>query len=405
MIAAIVGAAAQTRQPGRVAAKTPTPAVPAFSVVEATIPEMRAALDEGRVTSRELVMQCLARIATYDRTLHAVMTVNANALAEADARDRDRRGGKVRGPLHGIPIALKDNIHTTDMPTTGGALAFEGLVPPYEATLTKNLRDAGAIIIAKTVLTELANWVAGGPTPMPGNYSALGGYGMNPYDPRTRPPRGDRRRPARAGDGRLELGDRHGGELLGGERRHGNLRVDPESREPEHARGDQADGRPHQPVRRHPDHRRPGHAGTDGEDGHRRRDHAGCAGGRGARSQRRGDEGLHRRRPVATTRSSCGATACEGARIGIPRAYFYDEVKVPGRERPSGGLTKEQAAVMEEAIAVLKAEGAVIVDPADIPSVVEPDASRNVLQWNTCSRQRRRRRARTPTARSSSSTG
>ena len=66
----------------------------------------------------------------------------------------------MRGPLHGIPIALKDNIHTTNMPTTGGALAFDGFVPPYEATLTKNLRDAGAIIIAKTVLTELANWVA-----------------------------------------------------------------------------------------------------------------------------------------------------------------------------------------------------------------------------------------------------
>src|SRR3989441_1970528 len=70
------------------------------------------------------------------------------------------------------------------MPTTGGALAFDGLVPPYEATLTKNLRDAGAVIIAKTVLTELANWVASG---MPANYNALKGYGMNPYDPRRDP--------------------------------------------------------------------------------------------------------------------------------------------------------------------------------------------------------------------------
>ena len=88
----------------------------------------------------------------------------------------------------GVPartIALKDNIHTTDMPTTGGALAFDGLVPPYEATLTKNLRDAGAIIIAKTTLTELANWVAA--NGMPGNYNALGGYGINPYDPRRDP--------------------------------------------------------------------------------------------------------------------------------------------------------------------------------------------------------------------------
>ena len=81
------------------------------------------------------------------------------------------------------------------MPTTGGALAFEGFVPPYEATLTRNLREAGAIIIAKTVLTELANWVASG---MPANYSALGGFGMNPYDPR-RDPR------EKTGDGRRVL--------------------------------------------------------------------------------------------------------------------------------------------------------------------------------------------------------
>src|SRR5205823_4137754 len=107
--------------------------------------------------------------------------------------------GKIRGPLHGIPIALKDNVHTTFMRTTGGALAFEGLVPPYDATLTKNLIDAGAIIIAKTGMTELANWVAGAPTPMPGNYNAVSGYGFNPYDPRRDP------RPATA-DGRPALG-------------------------------------------------------------------------------------------------------------------------------------------------------------------------------------------------------
>src|SRR5262249_50539769 len=103
------------------------------------------------------------------------------------ALDRERARGHIRGPLHGIPIAVKDNIHTTDLPTTGGALAFDGLVPPYEATLVKHLRDAGAIIIAKTGMTELANWVAGQPTPMPGNYNAVGGYGYNPYDPRRDP--------------------------------------------------------------------------------------------------------------------------------------------------------------------------------------------------------------------------
>src|ERR1700687_1704828 len=167
--------------------RTRGPSAPArrrsFSVVEATIPEMQTAMKEGRVTSRELVTQYLLRIALYNRKLNAVITVNPDALNEADARDRERAHGKTRGPLHGIPIALKANMHTTDMPTTGGALAFSGLTPPYEATLTKNLRDAGAIIIAKTQLTELANWVAGNP-PMPNNYNSLNGYGFNPYDPR-----------------------------------------------------------------------------------------------------------------------------------------------------------------------------------------------------------------------------
>ena len=157
---------------------------PPFTVVEATIADMQTAMRERRITSRGIVQQYLDRIAKYEDRLNAVITLNPRALDEADARDRERAQGKLRGPLHGIPIALKDNIHTIDMPTTGGALAFKGFVPPYEATITKNLRDAGAIVIAKTNMTELANWVA---SAMPGNYSAVAGHGLNPYDPRTDP--------------------------------------------------------------------------------------------------------------------------------------------------------------------------------------------------------------------------
>lgn len=116
-----------------------------FTVVEATIPEMREAMERGQITSRELVLRYLTRIALYEDTLNAAITVNRNALDEAEALDRERAQGRVRGPLHGIPIALKDNIHTTNMPTTGGALAFDGFVPPHEATLTKNLREAGRL--------------------------------------------------------------------------------------------------------------------------------------------------------------------------------------------------------------------------------------------------------------------
>ena len=139
-----------------------------FTVVGATIPEMQAAMTEGRVTSRDLILQYLTRIAIYNDRLNAAITISPSALKEADERDAERRHGRVRGLLHGIPVALKDNIQTTGIRTTGGALAFEELVPPYNATLTSNLQEAGAIVIAKTSMTELANWVAGLPTRCPG---------------------------------------------------------------------------------------------------------------------------------------------------------------------------------------------------------------------------------------------
>src|SRR5438094_3490769 len=189
-VAAALTFAARRQPPQQSAFENPRPHDTTFHIVEATIPEMRAAMEQGRLTSRELVTQYLVRIALYEHKVHAAIAINPHALDEAEQLDRDRAQGRVRGPLHGIPVALKDNIHTTNMPTTGGALAFDSFVPPYEATLTRNLRDAGAIIIAKTGMTELANWVAGAPTPMPANYSALGGYGFNPYDPRRDPREG-----------------------------------------------------------------------------------------------------------------------------------------------------------------------------------------------------------------------
>jgi amidase len=155
-----------------------------FQLVEATIPELIAALETHLINSKQLVKLYLDRIAAYEGTLNAFIRVNPEAIAVAHERDVERAHGDIRGPLHGIPIVLKDNVHTTDIVTTGGALAFANLHPPYESTLSQHLRDAGAIILGKTVLTELANWVS---DHMPGNYSAVGGYGMNPYDPRPDP--------------------------------------------------------------------------------------------------------------------------------------------------------------------------------------------------------------------------
>ena len=221
--------------------------------------------------------QYLVRIALYEDRLNAALAVNPRALEEADALDRERAQGKVRGPLHGIPVALKDNIHTTHMPTTGGALAFAGYMPPYEATLTKNLRDAGAIIIAKAGLTELANWVAGAPTPMPGNYNAVGGFALQPVRSAARSARRDVRRPAGAANRRIELRHRHRGELLGRQRRHRHRRLGDQPVERQHARRHPPDDRPHQPLRRDSDHRRSRHRRPDDAHGGRRGDPAGRA--------------------------------------------------------------------------------------------------------------------------------
>ena len=159
-----------------------------LQLVEATVPDLLKALQTGLITSEQLVRMYLARIAAYDNAgpkLNAFLTLNSNALAEARELDRVRHPGVERSPLHGIPILLKDNIDTADMPTTAGSVALEGSVPPDDAFITKKLRDAGAIILGKATLTEFANFLAVG---MPAGYSSLGGYGFNPYDPREVPP-------------------------------------------------------------------------------------------------------------------------------------------------------------------------------------------------------------------------
>jgi amidase len=350
-----------------------------FSGVEATIPEMQAALRSGRVTSHELVLQYLLRIVKYEDRLNAVITVNPRALEEADALDRERKAGKVRGPLHGIPIALKDNIHTTDMPTTGGALAFADLTPPYEATLTKNLREGGAIILAKTQMTELANWVAGAPTPMPTNYNALTGYGFNPYDPR-RDPRevtGDGR-PALATGGSssgtgtaanfwaANVGTETSGSILspananmlaaikptvGRVSRYGVIPITADQDTPGPLARSVTDAAILLGVMEGPDPN---------------------------------DPATKRCAPIRDYTSFLKRDGLQGARIGIPRALYYDKFTPPGETTPRGGLNPEQLAAMNEVIAVLKAQGATIVDPADIPSVIEKDPTKSYPLWGIC---------------------
>jgi amidase len=158
-----------------------------LQLVEATLPQLQQALKANLLTSEQLVQMYLKRIETYDDAgprLNSYLHLNEGALAEARARDADRRRGKARGPLFGIPVLLKDNVNTKDMPTTAGSVALEGSIPPSDAFITRALRKAGAIILGKATLTEFANFIAIG---MPSGYSSLGGYGLNPYDPRPLP--------------------------------------------------------------------------------------------------------------------------------------------------------------------------------------------------------------------------
>jgi amidase len=160
---------------------------PAFAktieVDSATIADINAAFDAGTLTSEALVQMCLARIDAFDRRgpmLHAVITLNPKALDEARALDAERKAKGRRSPLHGIPVVLKDNFDTFDMPTTGGSVLLEGSIPSKDAFVVKKLRDAGAIILAKLNMSEFAS---------AGAYSSLGGQSLNPHD-LTRTPSG-----------------------------------------------------------------------------------------------------------------------------------------------------------------------------------------------------------------------
>jgi amidase len=352
----------------------------AFHLVEATIPEIQQALRDRRISSRQLVSMYLARIDAYEDTLNAYITVNPDALEEAWWRDIERRFGFVRGPLHGVPIVLKDNIHTTDMKTTGGALAFAELDPPYEATLVRKLRRAGAIILGKTVLTELANWVAGAPTPMPGNYSAVGGFGMNPYDPRPDP---------RAGfnDGRPVMGT---GGSSSGIATSANLAVA--------NIGTETSGSILSPtnqnmlagikptvglISRHGVIPITADQDTAGPMARTVTDAAIMLGA--LTGFDRNDPATRTCRAIEDYTRYLKKNGLRGKRIGIPRANYYEPVALPTPPGgTAGGLTSDRAALMAEAIEILRDAGATIVDPANIRSVVSSDPASNLLLWGIC---------------------
>lgn len=361
------------------------PRLTGFDVVEASIYDMQTAMQRGRVTSKELVLQSFARIAFYKDLLNPTISLYLDAVAQAERLDLERAQGKYRGPLHGIPVAVKDNINTTFMPTSGGALAFRGYTPPYDATLVTNLRNAGAVIIAKTVMTELANWVTNG---MPGNYSAVGGWGMNPYDPRRDPRAGNDGFGIPFTDGRpvmsvagsssgigtaaslwaASVGTETSGSILSPSNQNMLVGIKPTV------------GRISRwgiiPITADQDTAGPmtrnvtdaaimlgAMEGADANDAATTR----CAPPPGRDYQR-----------------FLRLTGLRGKRIGIPRAFYYDPITLPGRSTPSGGISAFQRAVVEDAIAALRAQGAIVIDPADIPSIVDGTPNNNNALIGTC---------------------
>ena len=152
-----------------------------FTLQEATIADIQGALADGTVTCKQLIGGYLERIAAFEDDLNALITVAPDAEAQARVLDAEfRRSRGDVGPLHCIPVVLKDNIETADMPTTGGSLTLAGDVPDQDATITTELREAGAVILAKGNMDE---WAHGGLA----GYSSVNGQTVNPYDPALSP--------------------------------------------------------------------------------------------------------------------------------------------------------------------------------------------------------------------------
>ncbi|RED59223.1 amidase family protein [Cohnella lupini] len=314
-----------------------------FEIIEATFADIQAALTSGELTSKKLVLQYLNRIAEHDKnglTLNSVLEINPDALFIADALDSERLRSGSRGPLHGIPILLKDNINTGDMMhTSAGSLALANSYASEDAFIAKKLRDAGAILLGKANMTEFANMMTEG---MPSGYSSRGGQVLNPYNIST--PTGG----SSAGSGvavaanfcAAAIGTETSGSILNPSNLSSIAGIKPTvgliSRTgilPLSNSQDTAG-----PMAR---------TVTDavlllqGMLGHDERD-AAMGGGIGKQSK--------------DYASFLDKDGLKGARIGIPRDYYQEE------------LTEEQLSIFNRAVEIMKEQGATIVDPANIPT-------------------------------------
>ena len=312
-------------------------------VHEATIQELQAALDDGRLTSMRLTRHFLERIEAYDRRgphLNAVLEVNPEALEIAEALDRERASTGSRGPLHGIPVLLKDNIATADrLHTSAGSLALGECVAPRDAFLVTRLREAGAVILGKTNMTEWANFMTTG---MPAGYSSRGGQVVNPYEAALSPG-GSSSGSAVAVTADLctvAVGTETSGSILSPANQNSVVGIKPTvglvSRSgivPIAASQDTAG-----PLARTVADAAALLGVLAGAD----------PGDRATRASRA------RARPDYT--ASLDPRGLEGARVGVPRAVFFER------------LSAAEMPVVAAALRALRDAGATLVDPADIPT-------------------------------------
>jgi amidase len=318
-------------------------------LVEVSIAELQHRLSTGQVSSVELVREYEARIAALDRqgpTLRSVLQLNPDAPSIAAALDRERRAGHVRGPLHGIPMLLKDNIDTHDrMHTTAGSLALLGSTPPLDGTVAKRLRDAGAVILGKLNMSEWANFRSNSSS---SGWSGRGGQARNPYV-LERNPSG-----SSSGSGisvsaslcAAALGTETDGSILSPSGVCGVVGIKPTLGLTSRAGVI--------PISHNQD--------TVGPFGRTVADAATVLGALTGVDPRDPATAASAGRSFTDYRPFLDPNGLHGARIGVIRKVF-------------AGFQDKADAIYDKAIEAMRAAGAVIVDPADLPSADEINAS------------------------------
>lgn len=331
------------------------PAPGAFALEEATVEQLQAWMTSGRYTARQIAELYLARIEAIDRggpMLRSVIEINPDALAIADRLDEERRTKGPRGPLHGIPILIKDNIDTGDrMMTTAGSLALDGTPAPRDAFVVERLRAAGVVLLGKTNLSEWANFRS---THSTSGWSGRGGLVKNPYalDRNACGSSSGTGAAIAANLAAVGVGTETDGSIVCPSGTNGLVGIKPT-------------------------------VGLVSRSGIIPISHTQDTSGPMARTvadaaalltamtgvDTRDEKTTASREHVADYTRSLDAGALKGARIGVARKQYF-------------GYSPATDAVIEQAIADMKAQGAIIVDPADIPTASRLDGCENdILQF------------------------